>query len=120
MATFVFVSVILMVKGLGGTAPTADGAAGAMAVVATLYGVIYVSLHNGACMNPAVALGLSALRWQAGEAGSDPNRVYAHYLYAYMLGPAVGGVMAGAFGLLHKKVHDNVPEVDDEGYQRVN
>ena len=106
-----------MVKGLGGTAPTADGAAGAMAVIGTLYGVIYVSLHNGACMNPAVALGLSALRWQA---GGDPDGIYTHYLWAYMIGPAVGGMAAGGFALLHKKMHDNAQPVDDDGYQRVN
>ena len=117
LTTFVFVSVILMVKGMGGPAPTKDGAAGALAVIATLYGAIFVSLGTGACMNPAVALGISRLvAWS----GVNSGGIYTHYLYAYMVGPAVGGMAAGAFALLHNKMH-KAPEVEaeDDGYQRV-
>ena len=61
-------------------------------------------------MNPAVAIGLTLMEVFATD---NPNKIYTHYLYAYTLGPAVGGLMAGVFGLLLKKLHD-------EGNQREN
>ena len=96
-----------MVKGMAGNAPTQDGAAGAIAVVATLYGMIYVAMKNGPCMNPAVAIGLTLMEVYATD---NPNKIYTHYLYALTLGPALGGLMAGIFGLLLKKIHDEDKE----------
>ena len=96
-----------MIKGMAGNAPTKDGAAGAIAVVATLYGMIYVAMKNGPCMNPAVAIGLTLMEITATD---NPNKIYTHYLYAYTCGPALGGLMAGVFALLLKKIHDEDTE----------
>ena len=55
--TFIFVSVILMIKGAN-TAPTKDGIAGAIGVVVTLMGMIKTGMRLGACYNPAVGVAL--------------------------------------------------------------
>lgn len=98
-----------MIKGKN-TAPTSDGVVGALAVVATLYGLIFVALHNGPCMNPAVAVSFTLL-----EVSATPNRnnVYSHYLYAYTLAPALGGILAGLFAICHRKKHETHAENDD-------
>ena len=75
-----------------------------MAVIATLYGMIFVAMKNGPCMNPAVAVAFTILEVFA---TTNPNGVYTHYLYAYTAGPALGGIIAGLFALFHKKLHDN-------------
>ena len=31
------------------------------------------------------------------------NSSLGHYIYAFILGPALGGVLAGAFSLMHRK-----------------
>lgn len=97
VCTFIFVSVILMVKGRN-TAPTSDGIAGAVGVVATLMGMIKTGMRLGACYNPAVgvALVVNALLWK-----EDTNGYITHYAYAYLAGPAIGGAAAGIFHLMH-------------------
>ena len=100
--TFIFVSVILMVKGKH-TSPTTDGIAGAMAVVATLMGMIKTGMRLGACFNPAVgfALILNAFLWL-----ENTNGYLTHYWYAYLVGPAIAGVAAGLFHLMHAKAFE--------------
>lgn len=97
--TCVFVSVILMVKGLR-TAPSADGVAGALSIVLTLLGCIRTGGKLGGCFNPAVGLSVGTFALHHLE---DANGALAHYIYAFMLGPALGGILAGAFSLLHRK-----------------
>ena len=113
VATFIFISVILMIKGLAGPAPTKDGAAGAMAVIATLYGLIFVALKAGPCLNPAVALAFTLMEIIF---TNNPNGAYTHYIVTYTAGPAIGGLLAGLFALLNKKVHHSplvvAPQVD--------
>ena len=97
--TCVFVSVILMVKGLR-TAPSADGVAGALSIVLTLLGCIRVGGKLGGCFNPAVGLSIGTFSQFNLE---NVNSSLSHYIYAFILGPALGGVLAGAFSLMHRK-----------------
>ena len=94
ICTYIFVSVILMVKGLANpkTAPTSDGMLGPLTVVLTLAGLIQVAMRLGPVFNPAVGITLTTLdTWQT----ENPNGIYTHYAYAYTLGPAIGGLLAG-------------------------
>ena len=102
ICTFLFVSVILMVKGMGGPAmtPTSDGMLGPTTVALSLAGLIQVATRLGPVFNPAVAIAFIVLDvWQT----ENPNKIYSHYTYAYTLGPALGGILAGFFHLLHAK-----------------
>lgn len=82
-----------MVKGKK-TAPTSDGMLGASAVSLTLAGMIQVATRLGPVFNPAVAIAFTVLNvWQT----ENENGIYTHYFYAYSLGPALGGVLAGIF-----------------------
>ena len=107
--TFIFVSVILMVKGKY-TAPTTDGIAGAIGVVATLMGMIKTGMRLGACYNPAVgiALVLNQYLWL-----ENTNGYLTHYAYAYCLGPAIGGAAAGLFHLIHAKAFEKPKNIRD-------
>ena len=99
MCTFIFVAVILQVKGKD-TKPTSDGMLGAITVAFTLAGMIQVAMRLGPVFNPAVAIAFTGLDlWQT----ENPNNIYSHYFYAYTIGPALGGIFAGIFHLLHKK-----------------
>ena len=106
-----FISVILMVKGLAGPAPTKDGAAGAMAVIGTLYGLIFVALKAGPCLNPAVAIAFTLMEVTFTK---NPNGAYTHYLLAYTVGPAVGGALAGLFAMINEKIHHSQQAVAEE------
>ena len=97
-----------MVKGKH-TAPTGDGMLGASTVVLTLAGLIQTAMRLGPVFNPAVAVAFYTLdAWQ----GSD--KIYTHYTYAYILGPALGGIIAGLFYTMHEKAFDG-KKADDEG-----
>ena len=97
--TAVFVSVILMVKDMR-TSPTADGMAGALAIVLTLLACIKTGGKLGGCFNPAVSVAVGTFSLTHVE---DVNGALAHYIYAFILGPLLGGAAAGAFSLLHSK-----------------
>ena len=56
LCTFIFVLVILMLKG-SRTQLTKDGVHVALTVSLTLWALITLDYHTGACFNPAVALG---------------------------------------------------------------
>ena len=58
VCTFIFVAVILMVKGKD-TAPTGDGMLGATTVTFTLAGLIQTGMRLGPVFNPAVAVAFS-------------------------------------------------------------
>lgn len=108
VCTFIFISVILMVKNAK-INPNRDGIAGALAVVATLLGMIKVGMRLGACFNPAVGLAaiINQNMWKVNTANT-----LTHYTFAYTAGPAFGGIAAGLFHLIHKNLH---PQVDEDG-----
>ena len=91
-----------MIKGLAGPAPTKDGVAGAMAVIGTLYGMIFVALKLGPCLNPAVAVAFTLMEVIF---TTNPNGAYTHYFFTYTAGPAIGGALAGLFALINAKCH---------------
>lgn len=97
--TAVFVSVILMVKAGGVITPSADGAAGALAICLVLLGCIKTGGKLGGCLNPAVAFALGANQVTHLH---DESKIYSHYIYAFMLGPLLGGAIAGGFTYLHR------------------
>ena len=100
LCTFIFVSVILMVKGEH-TAGERTGISAAIAVVMTLMCCIGGTNKLGACFNPAVGLTLTTN--SIVMLGSAHFRY--HYLYAYTLGPALGGLCAGLFHIFHREHH---------------
>jgi len=100
LCTFIFVSVILMVKGKQ-TAPTQDGIVGALTVCLTLFGLIMAGGKLGACYNPAVGVALPI--W-ANSTLADASHIM-HYMYAYIVGPYVGATIAGAFHNIHKSLY---------------
>jgi len=105
VCTFIFVAVILMVKGqvTKKTSPSSDGALLALTVVLTLGGLISVANHHAASFNPAVTLGNTILQLQVLE---NTGGYLSHYFYAYFLGPLIGGGLAGFFANLHAPLHE--------------
>ncbi len=103
MCTFIFVSVILMIKGEH-TAGDRKGLAAAATVVLTLLCCIAATNKLGACFNPAVGIAVTtnSIVWIGKE-----HYLY-HYLYAYTLGPAAGGLMAGFFYNMFEEAHKPV------------
>ena len=104
--TAVFVSVILMVKGMR-TSPSADGMAGALVIVLTLLACIKTGGKLGGCFNPAVGLTVGTFSLYHLE---DANGELSHYIYAFMLGPLIGGAIAGLFSLIHSKRFESQQE----------
>ena len=100
ICTFIFVSVILMVKGEH-TAGERTGISAAICVVATLMCCISGTNMLGACFNPAVGIALTS-NSIAVLGGAHYMR---HYLYAYTLGPSLGGLIAGLFHIFHREHH---------------
>ena len=96
VCTFIFVSVILMVKGKH-TAGDRKGIGAAIVVVFTLLCVISGTNSLGACFNPAVGITLTtnSIIWLG------KTEYMYHYVYAYTLGPLLGGICAGFFHLFH-------------------
>ena len=108
VCTFIFISVILMVKGEH-TAGDRKGIGAAMCVVLTLLCVIVSTNKLGACFNPAVGFALTANSiFMLSSAGKAGNAYLYHYLYAYVLGPLIGGLCAGFFHNLVAKEHEPV------------
>ena len=95
ICTFVFVSVILIVKGQY-TAPSTDGVLGAMAVMLTLGGLIHVAGHTAASFNPAVTV---ANTWFQSIVLTNTDGYLTRYIWGYTFGPIIGGLLAGVFGL---------------------
>ena len=96
ICTFIFVSVILVLKGSKSRAPTDDLVLVALAVALTLWALITLNYHTGACFNPAVACGQTFFQIMHLDGGDW----LSHYYYAYTLGPILGGIAAGASYIL--------------------
>ena len=106
LCTFLFVTVILVVKGKE-TNLTSDGVVGALTVALTLFGLIMAGGKFGAAYNPAV--GLSVTLW--GYKQLDAAYIL-HYMYAYTVGPLLGGALAGGFYNLHKRIAQDPDKAD--------
>lgn len=67
-------------------------------IALTLFGLINVANHTAATFNPAVSLSLTVFQmiWLENEGG-----YLTHYAYAYLLGPLLGGILAGLFASYH-------------------
>ena len=116
--TAIFVSVILMVKGGKTTSPSLDGIAGPMAICLTLLACIRTGGKLGGCFNPAVGLSVSTFSVIHLE---DVNNSLCHYMYAFCLGPLLGGALAGAFNLVHRKAYEpkgSAEYSDDRAYNK--
>ena len=100
LCTFVFISVILMIKGQH-TAGDRKGLGAAMTVVLTLLACIAATGKFGGAFNPAVGLTLTT----NGLIYLGHQHYIYHYLYAYTLGPLLGGLLAGFFHLVHAPAH---------------
>jgi len=101
MCTFIFVAVILVLKG-SYTNPSKDGVLQALTVALTLGGLIQVANHTAASFNPAVTVGLTVLQVNNLD---NTDGYLTHYFYAYFLGPLVGGALAGIFSRFHNPHH---------------
>ena len=113
VCTFIFVSVILMIKiKEEHIRVTKDGISGALGVALTLLGMIQTGGKLGACYNPAVAVTLTA---NAVIFLDDPAGYLTHYAPYYFIGPLIGGMFAGMFHLFHRKV---LLEGEEEGEHR--
>ena len=111
MCTFIFVSVILMIKGDKTKGERKDIAA-AICVVFTLMCCIAATNKFGACFNPAVAVSLTVNQIaMLSDASKASNGYLYHYTYAYILGPLFGGLLAGIFHNIAAKLHE---DDDDE------
>lgn len=102
VCTFIFISVILMVKIKESHIQiTKDGISGALGVVLTLLAMIQTGGKLGACYNPAVAV---ALTINQSIFLNNETSYLTHYSPYYFLGPFLGGALAGFFHLLHRNV----------------
>ena len=116
VCTFLFVSVILMVKGEH-TAGDRKGVCAALCVVSTLLCVISGTNKLGAAFNPAVGTAVttySVLRLEH-EDGQSNEWLY-HYLWCYTVGPYIGGLCAGLFHLIHKGFHEPEEPYKSQGF----
>ena len=100
--TFVFVSVILMVKGKY-TAPTADTIIAVLTIALTLQGCVGTGQFLGGAVNPAVSFGVTLFGAFHLQEADGPSFI-SHYTYAYMVGELLGGLLAGLFHLKHAQL----------------
>jgi len=120
ICTFLFVSVILMVKGEH-TAGDKKGVFAAICIAATLLGLIAGTNTIGACFNPAVSISLTIDALVRYWSTSVDTTYMTHYLYAYTLGPAIGAMLAGFFFIFHRKLHvPDEPIFDPKQHALVN
>ena len=106
--TFLFVLVILIVKGKN-TKPQKSDAIAAFVVALALLTCIQIDAYDGPCFNPAIAISQTVYQWSQLRNSITADSYLYEYLWAYTLGPAAGGAIAGiAF-----KFHDrNVTKFD--------
>ena len=95
---------ILHVKGKC-TSPSPIGVNGALVVALTLYIVIYAGSGFGACYNPAIGLSFAIIDLWV-------SNLYI-YWYMYILGPFIGGALAGLVHWVHESCHAKEKEEND-------
>ena len=105
MCTFMFALVILIIKGKGTNPAGENDAIGAFAVAVGLLAIIMLDGRVGACFNPAVGITQTLYQvsqWPDGDGSSQSRDALTRYLWAYTVGPAAGGALAGLVFLYHK------------------
>ena len=131
VCTFVFVALILHVTG-SRTGGMDLGAWKVPAICLNLWALCSVDYFTAASFNPALALGSTVFQyWQY---PNNPDNVLTHYMFIYMAGAALGGIIAGLWfhihnGLfpepehedehhLHESVNEKVHQDDHHSYQK--
>jgi len=105
---------ILHVKGKS-TSPSPIGVNGALVVALTLYIVIYAGQGFGACYNSAIGASVAFIDFlmqNKGVKGVKDFTVYS-YWYFYILGPLIGGALAGFVHWVHESCHAKEKEEND-------
>ena len=121
ICTFLFVLEILVIKGRY-TAPTQDGMLGALAVGLGLFAIINLDTIEGPCFNPAIGLVQTTYQNYYIDIPGDSKNSLTKYLWAYTLGPAAGGLIAGAAHIFHSKTVEMMKHEarhKEEGYDEI-
>lgn len=110
IVTFVFVTAVLLVKSIDSAKNFSSGWLKCATIALALMACITMAgPHTSASLNPAVSLALGYLN---GVIGATLN---AHTFWTiYMVGPFVGGALAGLFSLLHGYALKTYSEVQNE------
>ena len=99
--TFFFVMAILVVKGKN-TCPSKSDAIGGFIVALALLACISVDQYDGPCFNPAIGISQTIYQYsQLHNTLLDGSYLY-EYMWAYTLGPALGGAIAGVLYHVHE------------------
>ena len=93
-----------MVKGKV-TSPTTDRIAGALSICLTLLALIRTGGQLGGAFNPVVG---QILTFHSLSHLDNENEMLSHYMYAYTIGPMIGGALAGLFYRGHKKHYETM------------
>ena len=105
---------MLITKGGETTTPSRDLFNCALACGLVLVILVKICATGGACFNPAIGFALTLYQNEMIE--HDGHLTW--YLWIYTVGPAVGGVIAGAFQILHastiRKIQNSIPNKDDQ------
>ena len=102
ICTFIFASVILMVKLKEDRIKlTHDGVSGAFAVALALMCITQTGIKLGACYNPIVAVALPVFAKIFLEEETDH---LFHYVPFYIIGSLIGACLAGLFHLKHREI----------------
>ena len=110
ICTFLFVLEILVLKEAK-TAPTKDGMLGALAVGFGLYAIINLDHLVGPCFNPAIGFVQTTYQvMNLKDLYGDYSDALTEYLWAYTIGPAVGGLLAGLAQMFHRNNVDKVAQ----------
>ena len=93
--------VILVVKGKN-TCPSKSDAIGGFVVALTLLACISVDKFVGACFNPAIGISSTIYQYSQLRDTVDDGSYLYEYMWAYTLGPALGGAIAGILYHVHE------------------
>ena len=97
-----FVLCVLVLKGKS-TNPVKSDVAGAFLVAAVLFACINVDMFDGPCFNPAVGVSQTIYQYSQLKDTVSDSTFLSEYMWAYTLGPAIGGLVAGVLYLIHEK-----------------
>ena len=100
--TFLFVFIVLIVKGKN-TKPQKSDAIAAFAVALALLTCIQIDAYDGPCFNPAIGISQTVYQWSQLRNSITADSYLYEYLWAYTLGPALGGAIAGIAFKFHDR-----------------
>ena len=101
ICTFIFVLFILHVTGKRTMGPDL-GVYGVPAICLVLWALCNVDSFTGASFNPALATAQFVM--QVAWYPYNPEGVLTHYMWQYIVGAALGGILAGVFYHQHEKL----------------